>query len=100
MFVNLYFRRLQNLLHDHEEDTRKLTNRLSANLEFESKVKKFFGENEDYHKKKVTELTKTNQDLAQRLEESEKARMEKILEENDSTKVKFVFFKHSKSSYS
>jgi len=33
-------------------------------------------------------LTKTNQDLAQRLEESEKARMEKILEENDSTKVR------------
>jgi len=81
-------RRLQNLLHDHEEDTRKLTNRLSANQEFESKVKKFFGENEDYHKKKVTELTKTNQDLALRLEESEKARMEKILEENDSTKVR------------
>lgn len=88
------FRRLQNLLNNHEENTRKLTNRLNANQEFETKVKKFFGENEDYHKKKVTELTKLNQDLVQRLEESEKARMEKVLEESDSSKV--ILFQKAK----
>ncbi len=87
------FRRLQNLLSNQEENTRTLTNRLNTNQEFENKVKKFFGENEDFHKKKVTELQKQNQDLVRRLEESEKSRMEKVLEENDSTKVIVKFFK-------
>jgi len=81
-------RRLQNLLNNQEENCRNLTNRLNANQEFENKVKKFFGENEDYHKKRVGELTKQNQELVQRLEESEKARMDKVLEENDSSKVR------------
>ena len=85
------FRRLQNLLSNQEENTRTLTNRLNTNQEFENKVKKFFGENEDFHKKKVTELQKQNQDLVRRLEESEKSRMEKVLEENDSTKVTGFF---------
>ena len=75
------------MLNHQEENCRNLTNRLSANQEFESKVKKFFGENEDYHKKRTNELTKQNQELVQKLEESEKARMEKVLEENDSSKV-------------
>ena len=87
------FRRLQNLLSNQDENTRTLTNRLNTNQEFENKVKKFFGENEDFHKKKVTELQKQNQDLVRRLEESEKSRMEKVLEENDSTKVIVKFFK-------
>ena len=66
---------------------RTLTNKLNALQEFDTKAKKFFGENEEFFKKKATELTKVNQDLAKRLEESEKARMEKVLEENDSSKV-------------
>ena len=80
-------RRLQNLLNNSEENMRTLTNKLNALQEFDTKAKKFFGENEDFFKKKATELTKVNQDLAKRLEESEKARMEKVLEENDSSKV-------------
>jgi len=81
-------RRLQNLLNNSEENMRTLTNKLNALQEFDTKAKKFFGENEDFFKKKATELTKVNQDLAKRLEESEKARMEKVLEENDSSKVR------------
>ena len=66
---------------------RTLTNKLNSLQECDNKAKKFFGENEDFFKKKATELTKVNQDLVRRLEESEKARMEKVLEENDSSKV-------------
>ncbi len=39
---------------------RKLTNRLNSTQDFENKVKKFFGENEEYHKKRVGELSKGN----------------------------------------
>ncbi len=53
-------RRLQNLLNNHEENMRKLTNRLNSTQDFENKVKKFFGENEEYHKKRVGELSKGN----------------------------------------
>ena len=56
--VLLLFRRLQNLLNNHEENLRKLTNRLNATQDFENKVKKFFGENEEFHKKRVGELSK------------------------------------------
>ena len=76
------------MLTNHEENLRTLTNRLSSNQDLEVKVKKFFGENEDFHKKKVIELTKVNQDMAKRLEESEKSKMERILEETDSSKVR------------
>ena len=70
----LLFRRLQNILTNHEESIRKLTIKLSSTQELDSKVKKFFGENEDFHKKKAQELTKQNQDLSKKLEESEKSR--------------------------
>ena len=73
---------------NQEENIRKLTNKVTSSQELDVKVKKFFGENEDYHKKKVVELTKQNQDLAKRLEESEKSRFEKVLEESDSSKVR------------
>ena len=67
---------------------RTLTNKLTANQDLDAKVKKFFGENEDFHKKKVIELTRVNQDMVKRVEESEKSKMERILEESDSSKVR------------
>ena len=67
---------------------RKLTNRITASSDFEGKVKKFFGENEDFHKKRVAELTKSNGELMARLEESEKRRMDNMLEESDTKKMK------------
>jgi len=81
-------KRLQNLLSNKDDNMRKLTNRLNSTTEFESKVKKFFGENEDFHKKKVAELTKANTELVAKLEESEARRMEKLLEEADSSKIR------------
>merc|ERR1719369_962697 len=81
-------KRLQNLLSNKDDHMRKLTNRLNSATDFEGKVKKFFGENEDFHKKKVTELTKANTDLVAKLEESEARRMEKLLEEADSSKIR------------
>merc|ERR1719341_2260311 len=57
-------KRLQNLLSNKDDHMRKLTNRLNSATDFEGKVKKFFGENEDFHKKKVSELTKANTELA------------------------------------
>merc|ERR1719445_1222004 len=81
-------KRLQNLLSNKDDHMRKLTNRLNSATDFEGKVKKFFGENEDFHKKKVTELTKANTELVAKLEESEARRMEKLLEEADSSKIR------------
>merc|ERR1719483_1647350 len=81
-------KRLQNLLSNKDDHMRKLTNRLNSATDFEGKVKKFFGENEDFHKKKVTELTKANTELVGKLEESESRRMEKLLEEADSSKIR------------
>jgi len=81
-------KRLQNLLSNKDDHMRKLTNRLNSATDFEGKVKKFFGENEDFHKKKVAELTKANTELVSKLEESEARRMEKLLEEADSSKIR------------
>ena len=67
-------KRLQNLLTSKDDQLKKLTNRLDAGSDLEDKVKKFFGENEDFHKKKVAELAKANSELASKLEESEKRR--------------------------
>jgi len=74
-------RRQQNMITNFEETIRKLTQTANSNQEFETKVKKFLGENEDFYKKKVAELNK-------RIEEIEKARFEKMLEESDSSKVR------------
>ena len=81
-------RRLQNLLASKEENIKKLTNRLSASAEFEEKAKKFFGENENFHAKKVEDLSKANKELREKLSESEARRMENLLEEADSTKIR------------
>ena len=61
---------------------------ISAGSEFDEKAKKFFGENEDFYKKKVEEVTKANQKLAAKLGESEARRMENLLEEADTTKIR------------
>ena len=61
---------------------------LSAGSEFDEKAKKFFGENEDFYKKKVEEVTKANKELAAKLGESEARRMENLLEEADTTKIR------------
>ena len=71
-----------------DENIKKLTNRLSSIAEFEEKAKKFFGENEDFHAKKVDELSKANKELRDKLSESEARRMENLLEEADSTKIR------------
>lgn len=81
-------KRLQNLLSNKDDHMRKLTNRLNSATDFEGKVKKFFGENEDFHKKKVVELSKANTELVSKLEESEARRMDKLLEEADSSKIR------------
>merc|ERR1711874_422363 len=81
-------KRLQTLLNNKDDHMRKLTNRITSSSDFEGKVKKFFGENEDFHKKRVAELTKSNGELMARLEESEKRRMESMLEESDTSKMK------------
>ena len=81
-------KRLQNLLVSKDENIKKLTNRLSSSAEFEEKAKKFFGENEDFHAKKVDELSKANKELRDKLSESEARRMENLLEEADSTKIR------------
>ena len=82
------YRRLQNILTNHEENIRKLTNKLCSNQDLEAKVKSFFGENEEFYKKKAQELTKQNQDLSKKLAESEKSRFERVLEESDTSRVK------------
>ena len=50
-------------------------------------MKKFFGENEDFHKEKVAELKRNNTELAEKLQESEARRMEKLLAEADTSKA-------------
>jgi hypothetical protein len=81
-------RRLQNIVTNYEENIRKLTSKLHSTQELDTKAKKFFGENEDFHKKKAQELTKQNQDLSKKLAESEKSRFERVLEESDTSRVK------------
>ena len=81
-------KRLQNLLASKDENIKKLTNRLSSSAEFEEKAKKFFGENENFHAKKVEDLSKVNKELRDKLSESEARRMENLLEEADSTKIR------------
>ena len=96
-------KRLQNLLTNKDEHMKKLTSKiryvgvisarnnmilLSAGSEFDEKAKKFFGENEDFYKKKVEEVTKANKELAAKLGESEARRMENLLEEADTTKIR------------
>ena len=81
-------KRLQNLLVSKDDHLKKLTNKLSASAEFEEKARKFFGENEDFHKKKLEDLTKANKELKDKLSESENRRMENLLEEADSTKIR------------
>ena len=59
-------KKLQGLLKNKDEQMDKLANKITSSTEFEAKVKKFFGENEDFHKKKVTELTESNKELMAR----------------------------------
>ena len=81
-------KRLQNLLVGKDDQIKKLTSKLSTSAEFEEKASKFFGENEDFHKKKLEDLTKANKELKDKLSESENRRMENLLEEADSTKIR------------
>merc|ERR1719341_2541185 len=81
-------KRLQILVETKEEQVRRLTARLDANNELEGKIKKFFGENEDFHKKKAADLAEANTELAAKLEDSEKRRMESLLADADSSAVR------------
>ena len=81
-------KRLQNLLVGKDDQIKKLTSKLSTSVEFEEKASKFFGENEDFHKKRLEDLTKANKELKDKLSESENRRMENLLEEADSTKIR------------
>ena len=81
-------KRLQNLLSNKDEQTKKLTSRIEAGAEFDEKARKFFGDNEDFYKKKVDEVNKANKELAAKLGESEARRMENLLEEADTTKIR------------
>ena len=65
---------------------KKLTSRIEAGSEFDQKAKKFFGENEDFHKKRVEEVNKANRELTAKLGESR--RMENLLEETDTSKIR------------
>ena len=47
-----------------------------------------FGENEDFYKKKVEDVTKANRELTVKLGESEARRMENLLEEADTSKIR------------
>ena len=51
-------KRLQNLLSNKDEQMKKLTSRIEAGAEFDEKARKFFGDNEDFYKKKVEEVNK------------------------------------------
>ena len=81
-------KRLQNLLSNKDEQMKKLTSRIEAGAEFDEKARKFFGDNEDFYKKKVEEVNKANKELAAKLGESESRRMENLLEEADTTKIR------------
>merc|ERR1719209_1851807 len=81
-------KRLQILVETKEEQVRRLTARLDANNDLEVKIKKFFGENEDFHKKKAADLAAANSELAAKLEDSEKRRMESLLADADSSAVR------------
>ena len=81
-------KRLQNLLSNKDDQMKKLTGKIEAGAEFDEKAKKFFGDNEDYYKKKVEEVNKANKELAAKLGESEARRMENLLEEADTTKIR------------
>merc|ERR1719232_2520034 len=81
-------KRLQNLLSNKDEQMKKLTSRIEAGAEFDEKARKFFGDNEDFYKKKVEEVNKANKELAAKLGESESRRMENLLDEADTTKIR------------
>ena len=81
-------KRLQNLLTTKDDHLKKLTVRLSASTDFEEKAKKFFGDNEDFYKKKVEDMSKANKELTVKLGESEARRMENLLEEADTSKIR------------
>ena len=81
-------KRLQNLLSNKDEQMKKLSGRIEAGAEFDEKARRFFGENEDFYKKKVEEVNKANRELAAKLGESESRRMENLLEEADTTKIR------------
>ena len=83
-------KRLQILVETKEEQVRRLTARLDANNDLEEKIKKFFGENEDFHKKKAADLAEANLELAAKLEDSEKRRMESLLADADSSAVRQI----------
>ena len=83
-------KRLQILVETKEEQVRRLTARLDANNDLEEKIKKFFGENEDFHKKKAADLAEANSELAAKLEDSEKRRMESLLADADSSAVRYL----------
>merc|ERR1719350_814713 len=81
-------KRLQNQLSMKDDQIAKLTGRLEGQAELEAKVKRFFGENEEFHKKKAAELAQANKELAEKLEDSEKRRMESVLADADSSAVR------------
>ena len=81
-------KRLQNLLSNKDDQMKKLTGKIEAGTDFDEKAKKFFGDNEDFYKKKVEEVNKANKELAAKLGESESRRMENLLEEADTTKIR------------
>ena len=79
-------KRLQNLLGNKDDQMKKITSRIEAGSEFDQKAKKFFGENEDFYKKRVEEVNKANRELTAKLGESR--RMENLLEETDTSKIR------------
>ena len=50
-------KRLQNLLGNKDDQMKKITSRIEAGSEYDQKAKKYFGENEDFHKKRVEEVS-------------------------------------------
>ena len=50
-------KRLQNLLGNKDDQMKKITSKIEAGSEYDQKAKKYFGENEDFHKKRVEEVS-------------------------------------------
>ena len=50
-------KRLQNLLGNKDDQMKKITSRIEAGSEYDQTAKKYFGENEDFHKKRVEEVS-------------------------------------------
>ena len=50
-------KRFQNLLGNKDDQMKKITSKIEAGSEYDQKAKKYFGENEDFHKKRVEEVS-------------------------------------------